>query len=346
MTPRRGKVTGRGWPVSGSMATLSLCSSEAIRLPCLALPCLALPYRLESVRILPPEDEANDPELYGAVTGEAIARAEIQAPTRRRAIAMAVTSANPARERPTSWSAAVDQLCFEEDQRRLIILSAGNIAEDLTPADHLTRNDLEAIDDPAQAWNALTVGAYTEKLDIIDPEFAGYAPIAPAGELSPRSRTSVVWDRQWPVKPDVVFEGGNLAAGGTSAKCCSIWADGSTRTAAARLEDAARGSAESPSLCWQLNRSSGKLQTGSRYDATVPRYGHHMLERNRRRAGSHDNATAGEQPSGTVRQLGMNFPGILKLWCQQDRCSQQLVERPPTITCPTPSRPKRMLKPK
>lgn len=109
---------------------------------------------------------------------------------------MAVTSANKARGRPTSWSAAVDQLCFEEDQRRLIILSAGNIAEDLTPADHLTRNDLEAVDDPAQAWNAPAVGAHTEKVGIIDPEFAGYAPIALAGGLSPRSRTSVVWDRQ------------------------------------------------------------------------------------------------------------------------------------------------------
>lgn len=174
-----------------------------------------LPFRLESVRILPPADHPNDPELYGAITGEAIARAEIQAPNRRRAIAMAVTSANPARGRPTSWSAAVDQLCFEEHQRRIIILSAGNIGEDLMPTDHLTRNDLEAVDDPVQAWNALTVGAFTEKVDIIDAAFAGYAPIAPAGELSPRSRTSVIWDRQWPLKPDVVFEGGNLGHNGT-----------------------------------------------------------------------------------------------------------------------------------
>ena len=82
------------------------------------------------------------------------------------------------------------------------------------PADHLTRNDLEPVDDPAQAWNALTIGAFTEKVDIIDPDFADYTPIAPAGELSPRSRTSVIWDRQWPVKPDVVFEGGNLAHDG------------------------------------------------------------------------------------------------------------------------------------
>ncbi|XDV60807.1 S8 family peptidase [Bradyrhizobium sp. LLZ17] len=115
---------------------------------------------------------------------------------------------------PVQILRAIDQLCFEQEQRRLIILSAGNIAEDLTPADHLTRNDVEGVEDPAQAWNALTVGAYTEKVDIIDPEFAGYAPVAPAGELSPRSRTSVVWDRQWPVKPDVVFEGGNLAHDG------------------------------------------------------------------------------------------------------------------------------------
>lgn len=176
-----------------------------------------LPFRLESVRILPPEEELNDPELYGAITAEAIARAELQAPHRRRAIALAVTSTNPARGRPTSWSASVDQLCFEEEQRRLIILSAGNIGDDLMPDDHLTRNDLEPVDDPAQAWNALTVGAFTEKVDIIDAAFAGYAPIAAAGELSPRSRTSVVWDRQWPVKPDVVFEGGNLAHDGALA---------------------------------------------------------------------------------------------------------------------------------
>lgn len=178
---------------------------------------IAPPYRLESVRILPPAaGPANDPELYGAITGEAIARAEIQAPRRRRAVAMAVTSTSPARGRPSSWSAAVDQLCFEEAGQRLIILSAGNIHVDLMQADYLVRNDVESVDDPAQAWNALTVGAFTEKVDITDAAFAGYTPLAPAGELSPRSRTSVAWDRQWPVKPDVVFEGGNLAHDGVA----------------------------------------------------------------------------------------------------------------------------------
>ncbi len=175
---------------------------------------VAPPFRLESVRILPPAEQANDPKLYGAITGEAIARAEVQAPRRKRVVACAVTSTATSRGRPSSWSAAVDQLCFEEPDRRLIILSAGNIAVDLTLGDHLVRNDVEPVDDPAQAWNALTVGAFTEKVDIIDPTFAGWQPIAPAGELSPRSRTSVVWDSQWPIKPDVVFEGGNLAHDG------------------------------------------------------------------------------------------------------------------------------------
>ena len=133
-----------------------------------------LPYRLESVRILPPAaGPPNNPDLYGAITGEAIARAEIQAPQRRRAVAMAVTSTSPARGRPSSWSAAVDQLCFEEASQRLIILSAGNIHVDLMPADHLVRNDVEPIEDPAQAWNALTVGAFTEKVDIAELGLCG-----------------------------------------------------------------------------------------------------------------------------------------------------------------------------
>jgi Subtilase family len=176
---------------------------------------IVLTHRLESVKILPPNGVAhNEPDLYGAITAEAIARAEIQAPNRRRAIALAVTSENSMRGKPSSWSSAIDQLCFDIDNRRLIILSAGNIRVDLMPADHLARNDLESVEDPAHAWNALTVGAFTEKVDIVDPTLVGWTAIATTGELSPRSRTSVTWDRQWPVKPDVVFEGGNLATDG------------------------------------------------------------------------------------------------------------------------------------
>lgn len=40
-------------------------------------------------------------------------------------------------------------------------------------------------------------------------QFPGYAPLAPCGDLSPSSTTSVSWDRAWPYKPDIVLEGGN-----------------------------------------------------------------------------------------------------------------------------------------
>ena len=73
-------------------------------------------------------------------------------------------------------------------------------------------NLTNAVHDPAQSWNALTVGAYTDKVSIMDPKLKGYKPIAKEGELSPFSTTSVVWEtKKWPVKPDIVLEGGNVA---------------------------------------------------------------------------------------------------------------------------------------
>jgi len=181
---------------------------------------IPLTHFLESVKILPDEGE-NDPKLYGAITGESIARAEVQAPERRRAVCMAVTSnIGVNRGRPSSWSAAIDQLCFgDETTRRLILISAGNIREGLSKTDYPNRNAVESIENPAQAWNAITVGAYTEKAILTDPSYAGWEPIAPVGDLSPASRTSVTWERQWPLKPDIVLEGGNWAALGDQCDC-------------------------------------------------------------------------------------------------------------------------------
>jgi len=97
------------------------------------------------------------------------------------------------------------------------MISAGNVPRATIPmTDYLQRNDLEQVLNPAQAWNALVVGAYTEKTTITDPTFHGWAPIAPAGDLSPTSRTSLTWERQWPIKPDVLFEGGNWATDGNT----------------------------------------------------------------------------------------------------------------------------------
>ncbi|MEM7353286.1 MAG: S8 family peptidase [Acidobacteriota bacterium] len=188
-----------------------------------------LRHGLESVKILPPSGQ-NPPELYGAITAEATARPESQAPQRRRCFSMAVTSTDH-RDRglPSSWSAAVDALAagrvfdpsvqgliyLDDAERRfhrLFVISAGNVSR--LERDHLVWSDTEAVHDPAQAWNALVVGATTQKTRIAGPTFEGFSPVAKSGELSPYSTTSVTFASRWPIKPDVVFEGGNTAYDG------------------------------------------------------------------------------------------------------------------------------------
>jgi hypothetical protein len=179
---------------------------------------VALPHKLESVKILDPDGTQHPPHLYGAVIAESAARPEISAPNRPRAFCMAVTSDYQVqRGRPSSWSAAIDALCYgDETARRLFVLSAGNVSPDrIPPTNYLARNDIEQIYNPAQSWNALVIGAETVKNTIADPAFTGWEPIAPPGELAPTSRTSLTWERQWPIKPDVVCEGGNWATDGT-----------------------------------------------------------------------------------------------------------------------------------
>lgn len=169
---------------------------------------------LESVKILP-AGQQNEPDLYGAITAEAVARAELQAPERERVVCLPVTNAqDPPTGRPSAWSAALDQLAYADGDTRLIVASAGNVREELVPGEYPDVNDTSGIESPAQAWNVLTVGAFTEKVNIVEDGAEDFSPLAPAGDLCPRSRTSVLWNRQWPVKPDIVLEGGNCGIDG------------------------------------------------------------------------------------------------------------------------------------
>jgi hypothetical protein len=185
-----------------------------------------LVHRLESVKILPPARLGpNPPDLYAAVTATAVSYPESRLPSRRRLFAMAVSSVEDRdRGQPTSWSAAIDALAagrsFDatrqgltylegaDEKRRLLVVAAGNVTK--LDADHLARSDLEPVHDPAQAWNALTVGAFTEQSEIDRASEPGMEPLAGPGELSPWSTTSVSFAAPWPIKPDVVAEGGNL----------------------------------------------------------------------------------------------------------------------------------------
>jgi hypothetical protein len=143
---------------------------------------------------------------------EAVARPEVAAGQRQRVFSSAVTATDfRDRGRPSSWSSMVDTLASDVLGEglfpRLIVLAAGNTSEIHALSTYPESLSTNLIHDPGQAWNALTVGAFTEKIETGDKN---YEPVAPVGGLSPYTTTSATWEKSaWPLKPDVVFEGGN-----------------------------------------------------------------------------------------------------------------------------------------
>lgn len=190
-----------------------------------------LRHRLESVRMTPARGEADlDPVDYGSATVQAVSLPEI-ANSRRRVFCLPLSTRPDKPGEPTLWSAAVDALAMgtasvrvgdqfqlistpDPGAARLILVAAGNV--DQYSLDHRAESDTSAVEDPAQAWNALTVGACTSLTEIPqDPQYNGWTPLAGVGELSPHSRTSVMFNqRNWPIKPDICMEGGNVLTDG------------------------------------------------------------------------------------------------------------------------------------
>lgn len=180
-----------------------------------------LTHRLESVRILPPDGfDKNEPARFGSITLSAVALAEIQNPDQDRVYCLAITNKDRTGDRGSSWSACIDRSAAgvtaadEADRpRRLFCVSCGNVRNAMQ-ADRLGRLEDYPVEDPAQSWNALTVGGYTDKtvIDPGDPYFAGHVALAAAGDVSPFSRNSTSWrSGKSPIKPEVVFEAGNRA---------------------------------------------------------------------------------------------------------------------------------------
>lgn len=177
---------------------------------------------LESVKLF---DHSNDNqrELYGYVTESAISLAEIQNPKTNRAICMAVTAPTNALKgdgRPSSWSGAIDSIIsganeIEETsiKRKLMFIAAGNTTiSEIERSDNVNTAVINhSIEDPAQAWNAITVGAYTEKYRIPEEYRGILQPVVKPGCFSPFTSSSLMWSSKWPVKPDIVLEGGNLS---------------------------------------------------------------------------------------------------------------------------------------
>lgn len=176
-------------------------------------------HRLESVKLIR-SSSAHTPENYGAITLSAINEPESISPDRDRVFCMAVTAPGPNTfGNPSSWSTALDIAASgsqaEDDEPRVILVSAGNTEghdESFSYPETLQENPIE---DPAQAWNVISVGAVTHHINIgeNDDEARRCDPVAPKHNLSPFTRTSLAWcegRKDWPIAPDVVMEGGNI----------------------------------------------------------------------------------------------------------------------------------------
>ncbi len=176
-----------------------------------------LTHHVESVKFLPPHGfPANRPSAYGIVTQSAIATAEIERPNVARSFCVASSTSLFLPDAPSSWSGALDQISAgsmpgEQDSqilakdhaKRLLLVASGNVIGGL-------RAQIEqhhTIEDPAQSWNALTIGGFTAKAELAP----NLTPLAAANDKSPFSTGSqnMLGDLT-PIKPEVLFEAGNM----------------------------------------------------------------------------------------------------------------------------------------
>ena len=184
---------------------------------------IAISHRIESVKLTPNQGaNVGDDKHHARLFLDGVTLPETYFGQRKRVFSAAVT-ASDYRDfgRPSSWSSTVDALASDDLGEgafpRLFVLSAGNTNDRAQWARYPDSLSLNQVHDPGQSWNALTVGAFTEKTDITEPGAAHFNPVAPSGALSPFTSSSSMWsERAWPLKPDVVFEGGNAGTDGVN----------------------------------------------------------------------------------------------------------------------------------
>lgn len=182
---------------------------------------IAISHRIESVKLTPNQGaNIGDDKHHARLFLDGVTLPETYFGQRRRVFSSAVTAADY-RDfgRPSAWSSTVDSLASDDFGEgafpRLFVLSAGNTNDRNHWAQYPNSLSLNQVHDPGQSWNALTVGAFTAKTTITETGAAHFNPIAPEGALSPFTSSSSMWsERAWPLKPDVVFEGGNVGTDG------------------------------------------------------------------------------------------------------------------------------------
>lgn len=168
---------------------------------------IVLEANLESVVVTSPTQPATVPAR------DALQRAVdiVEKKSARRVYCLAQTAVGEAEDgRPTSTSAVLDKLAYNDgNATRLFCAAVGNAPHSRSRpyqyADYKTRNVRFGIQSPAQATNALAVGAVSLKRRNDDRHL-----VAPLGDLMPLSRTASAWRGEHASKPDIVMEGGNL----------------------------------------------------------------------------------------------------------------------------------------
>ena len=206
---------GHGTPMAGLALFFdvgqAIASTGAVQIPAL----------LESTKIIPPNQDTGTEKHAAAFTQQGVYLTEAASGAKPRVWCLATTWTGPNDGKPSSWSAVIDRLAaglsLEEEQRtnrRLFVLAAGNVDQNQWQS-YPDANFNTACHIPTQAWNALVVGAYTNKREPLTSPGSG-REIAPLGALAPCSSTTVPWgDAQWPYRPDIVLEGGNARRTGS-----------------------------------------------------------------------------------------------------------------------------------
>ena len=181
-----------------------------------------LTHAVESMKLLPPRGfPKTKPPSYGVVTEGAVALVETERPNVRRAFCLATSACDFPPDRPSSWSGALDQITSgsmlgdhangvpaAERPKRLMVVATGNMPGGNLA--HVRRS--HPLEDPAQSWNALTIGGFTRK-ETPPKKPPGLKPVVPANHRSPFSLGSQSLSSDLtPIKPEVLFEAGNMIA--------------------------------------------------------------------------------------------------------------------------------------
>ena len=170
---------------------------------------------IESFKIVQPGVIA-EKELHGIIYLDGVATVSITNVGVKRIFCLSVTNDGVIKSgRPSSASSTLDRIssgnAFEGADPQLILVSGGNVTLN-HHSEYPSQNFIESIHDPGQSYNVLTIGAFTVK-DRLSVS-SRYSPIVSLGGMSPRNSTSGMWETQWPNKPDLVLEGGNMVTDG------------------------------------------------------------------------------------------------------------------------------------